>query len=68
MLGVLVAGIVAILVFGTISVVNANPQPIENEEPITSCETCGGGCSASNNCGLSSCQARTGGTCGCGAR
>lgn len=30
------------------------------------CSSCGGSCSAEKNCGLKTCGAMNGGTCGCG--
>ncbi len=39
-----------------------------DEEPVdaATCTSCGNSCTQSNNCGLASCGARTGGSCGCG--
>jgi len=31
-----------------------------------SCSSCGGKCTAQSNCGLATCGAANGGTCGCG--
>jgi uncharacterized protein YxeA len=44
---------------------NADFDNEEEVEQIQSCSSCRNSCSATNNCGLSSCGAVTGRSCGC---
>jgi hypothetical protein len=45
--------------------VAANVSVAQQPEKI-SCSSCGGKCTADKNCGLASCGAVSGGSCGCG--
>jgi hypothetical protein len=45
---------------------NASASSLSNSDKITSCSSCGGACTAENNCGSATCGAVTGkGSCGC---
>ena len=55
---IITIAIIGVFAFG---IVNVNA-----DEEIASCETCGGECSATNNCGLETCGAVNGGSCDCG--
>ena len=61
---------VVLIALGLIAVaalVVANLSSVEADEPKQiSCSTCGNSCSADSNCGLESCGAVQGGSCGCG--
>lgn len=63
---VIVGILFGLFVIGGIAAVNALSPSEDTEKPITSCASCGGKCSAGNNCGLATCGATQGGTCGCG--
>lgn len=57
---------VGILVIASVAMVTANV--VEETEVPTSqieCSGCGNSCSAESNCGLGTCGAVTGGSCGC---
>jgi len=62
--------IIGLLVLGTFGVMALNKTETTTQatEQITSCSTCGNSCTAENNCGLATCGATTGGTCGCNNR
>lgn len=70
-----ILGIIAsVLLIGGIFLAGANifdssEESTTQTQTSTSCSSCPyaseGGCTASNNCGLSSCGATTGGSCGC---
>jgi len=62
---IMVGILVGLFVVGGIAAVNAL-SPSEDAKPITSCSSCGGKCTAENNCGLATCGATQGKTCGCG--
>jgi hypothetical protein len=77
----LVTIVAGLLILGGLTVVQALDNSNNQEKPITntgtssgtySCPyaesgTCGGGCTAGNNCGYSGCAAASGsGSCGCG--
>ena len=55
--------VVCLLVFAGIAVVNAIDA--EPEAETVPCATCGNSCTAQKNCGLGSCGAVSGGSCGC---
>jgi len=62
---------IAIGILAIAGVVAANAgfiKAADTEQPITSCQSCGGKCSAGNNCGLATCGAANGGKCTCGQR
>lgn len=61
----IIAGIVVLLVFGGVAVVNAFTDT-EQELDTASCTSCGNSCTAEINCGLAGCGAVSGGSCGCG--
>ncbi len=44
------------------NIVSADEQEVEKIE----CSGCGNGCTADRNCGLETCGAVSGGSCGCG--
>lgn len=61
----------AILVLLVVGIFGANALIFNSNEKIqtstiTGCGSCNGGCTADNNCGLSSCGAANGGECTCG--
>ena len=71
---IMIVGVVAILALAGFAVVKATSTTgevvqtnVETTESAVSCSSCPiGGCTAENNCGLSSCGATTGTGCGCG--
>jgi len=65
---IMAALIIGLLVLGTFGVMALNKTETTQEtvKQISSCSTCGNSCTAENNCGLATCGATTGGTCGCG--
>ena len=71
---VLVIAIAAVLLIGGVFVAATWDKPTDTTKTIKpTSSTCSsgqgcptGGCSATNNCGLSTCGATTGGGCGCG--
>jgi uncharacterized low-complexity protein len=66
-LWIIAAVFVGILAIAGVAVVNALPEsqsiPTTNQK---TCSSCGNSCTAESNCGLSTCGATNGGTCGCG--
>jgi len=52
------------IVISTTGLVSADIGDEEQTETI-SCSSCGNSCTAERNCGLSSCGATSGGSCGC---
>ena len=64
----LVFGIIAILVIAGVSVVLANTSQEKSDlnTETVECSSCGNSCSGQRNCGLSTCGAVSGGSCGCG--
>ena len=63
-LGAVFVGLIAI---AGITVVNAlTTDDIADNTDISKCTSCGNSCTADSNCGLQSCGAVNGGTCGCG--
>lgn len=60
----IVVGIITIISFGAFAIVKAN-SPTEKTTTQISCSGCQGKCTAEKNCGLSTCGATNGGTCGC---
>ena len=68
---IMVAIAIGILAIAGVVVVNAGfikAADDAQQERITSCESCGGRCSAGNNCGLATCGAINGGKCTCGQK
>ena len=61
-IGVIIAGL---LLIGGAMVVKANLQETPEPKELLSCSNCGGNCDAEKNCGLSTCGAINGGSCGC---
>lgn len=57
--------IAGLLIVGGIVAVSAYANE-EQAPTIIGCSSCGSKCTADNNCGLASCGAINGGTCGCG--
>lgn len=63
----LTAIILGILIIGGIAVAAlTTDQESTATAEKTSCSSCGNSCTAENNCGLSTCGAVNGKTCGCG--
>jgi len=58
----IMVGVISLVVFSTFAIAQT---PAKEQKTITSCTQCGGTCTKDNNCGLSTCSAVTGGTCGC---
>lgn len=56
------------LLLGVVAVGAVGFGPAEAPAKIAACSSCGNGCTASNNCGLSTCGAVNGGKCGCGKK
>ena len=67
-LWMLTAIILGILIIGGIAVTALTTNQAEQKatEKTTSCSSCGNSCTAEKNCGLSTCGATNGKTCGCG--
>ena len=63
MIGAVIVGMLAI---AGVFVVSTGTVNASEEKEITTCSTCGNSCTAENNCGLSTCGAVSGGSCGCG--
>jgi len=65
----IIAAIIAglLIVTGIAVVVNAQTTQAEQTKKVE-CSGCGNGCTADANCGLASCGAVNGGTCGCGKK
>jgi hypothetical protein len=60
---------VCLLLVAGFAVVKATQDNLLEDNLIASsvkCTSCGNSCSAEKNCGLSTCGAVNGGTCGCG--
>ena len=65
----MVAVVIGILAIAGFVVSNAGfIKAADTEQQITSCQGCGGKCTAGNNCGLATCGAVNGGKCTCGQR
>lgn len=60
--------IIAAIVIGllAITVVTVSNLSSADETEVIECIGCGNACNANSNCGLSSCGAVSGGSCGCG--
>jgi hypothetical protein len=61
---IIVAIIVGLLIIGFVTT-NLIAQDTEANKNTINCSSCGNGCNSTNNCGLSSCGAISGKTCGC---
>jgi len=63
----IIAGLLIIGGIAVATIVNAQ-QEIQPATVIdaTECTSCGNSCTVDNNCGLASCGAVSGGSCGCG--
>ena len=64
-LWIMAAFVMGVLAIAGIVVASVGVSANEGTE-ISSCSTCGNTCTAENNCGLSTCGAISGGSCGCG--
>ncbi len=65
----MVGVIAGLLIVGGVFAMKTTSADIESNEQTTktiSCSDCGNSCNAQRNCGLSSCGAVSGGSCGCG--
>lgn len=60
----IIAGL--LMVAGVAVALTSTGSVIAEDANAKTCTSCGGSCSAGSNCGLASCQATQGGTCGCG--
>jgi hypothetical protein len=67
---VIVGIIVGILLVGGVAFVSAvSTSANQTDLPAgTKCSSCGGKCTAGNNCGLATCGAANGGKCTCGQK
>lgn len=61
----IVVGLLLIAGFGVVKAISNDVPEVEQEPKIETCSSCGNSCTATNNCGLSTCGAKTGGSCGC---
>jgi len=60
-------GILVIAALGVVSFVKADGQTAKQTQTTEpSCSGCGNKCTAENNCGLATCGAVSGKSCGCG--
>ena len=57
---------VGILAVAGILVFNLGTVTADEVTETSTCTSCGNSCTAENNCGLASCGAVQGGSCGCG--
>lgn len=59
--------ILGILILGGIAVTALTTQDngTDTSKTTTSCSSCGNSCNAEKNCGLATCGAVNGGSCGC---
>jgi hypothetical protein len=66
----ILVGFLAIIGIATASIGNDEVSVDQSPETCTQGQGCPsqGGCSAGNNCGLSTCGATKGSSCGCGGR
>jgi len=57
-----------LLIAGTFSVMALTKSEVKTTDvaKITSCSSCGGKCTAENNCGSATCGAASAESCGCG--
>lgn len=64
---IMAAIIIGILVIAGIVVSMTGLTIADEEEQVENidCKSCGNSCTVERNCGLASCGARTGGSCGC---
>ena len=65
----IVAIVVGLLLFAGVAVattVSADKTENSEQPPSIECKSCGNSCSLQRNCGLETCGAVNGGTCGCG--
>ena len=62
---ILAAIILGILIIGGIAVTALTTQDVKKTTETISCSSCGNSCSAEKNCGLSTCGAVSGESCGC---
>jgi hypothetical protein len=66
---IIAALVIGLLVLGTFTVMALTKTTItEAQQPAKqiSCSSCGNSCNAESGCGLATCGATTGGSCGCG--
>jgi len=66
---IIAAVIVGLLIaasIGTLSLTKADIAPVKVQS--SGCGACNGKCTASSNCGLSTCGASSGGSCSCGSK
>lgn len=60
-------GLLLVATIATIGVIKANSEDTDSEDStISECVQSGNTCTAGNNCGLETCGAVRGGSCGCG--
>lgn len=64
-LWIISAVLVGLLVVAGVAVVNALPDSNASGTAQKSCSGCGNSCTKESNCGLATCGATNGGTCGC---
>ncbi len=64
----IIVAVVAMLVIAGLVAVNAltNDSSSGSEAEQIKCSSCGSSCTAEKNCGLASCSAVNGASCGCG--
>jgi len=63
-LWIIAAIVIGLVAIAGITVVNA--YATDNKTETKTCTSCGNSCTAKSNCGLKTCGAANGGTCGCG--
>ena len=64
---IIAAILVVSLLIGSFAIAQASPSQEADEEPVeeVTCSGCQGSCSGQQNCGLESCGALQGESCGC---
>ena len=64
----IIFGVIGVLVIAGIAVINAysNTTTQKTATQTNTCSSCGNSCTAGKNCGLATCGAVNGGSCGCG--
>ena len=63
----MIALVLGLFAIGSVIALATSTETVKAEEPKQlECSSCGNSCSVDSNCGLDTCNAVTGGSCGCG--
>ena len=63
---IIAAIVIGVLGIAGVFIVSISAVNADEEIEASECTSCGNACTIDNNCGLSSCGAVNGGSCGCG--